>query len=63
MKRLVKSRKSKISCAMCGNIIPVGTDRIIENGLHRHFMCTTRADVKRQVEDNSFWRNLINKFK
>ena len=51
MKRLVKSRKPKISCTNCGDIITVNTSRIIENGLHRHFMCKVNK-TKTIKQDN-----------
>lgn len=61
MKELVRSTLTGISCIKCDNIIPTKELRFVDSSMHYHFNCTTRADVKRQVEDNSFY--LINKFK
>ena len=63
MKRLVKSTKSGVFCVKCDGLIPVGTSRFIDGGMHYHFNCTTKADVKREVETESFITWLLNKIK
>lgn len=53
--RLVKSMRGGILCSNCGKLVPTGTSRIIENRLHRHFICPSAEDKKRRADDEGFW--------